>query len=485
MASSIINQQIEEIKNIMNNLKIEKTEDNELIFGNESENSDYDVRMEDIKQEPGTSHFEERWKRKRNEGIKYEYTNDPYNNAEDYGYKQGFYKNREGRWKKTKNPSPILGRLEDGMLNLDCLTNAEEIMKQWIAKIALTTQIDNIIKEMDSNNYLKYLTYKTTGSVFNYLMDINIQSFTNGISNLELLQEIGNKIYQEFLGGISTNERTVADQYEQDRIKYILNKIRICDMCQFEEFTCQYIKYYYQLEPQERPPYVDIFINKIPYPLSATIKRQFENNKTLQLVPPTLEGIIRTVRDYILLQCTQETERTQLTKVTNCCPKFEYIPQEFGCKPNFSRRGRRINQYRNNKKHYKKQYHKFKPWYKKKRYHMYRKKYNPINQRKYWKNKNKQKYCPKGKKQCKCWICQEEGHYANECPNKNKKQEKVKLLNQLAQVNLEPIEDDIISEEELWYLETDDEIESEISSDESEQYFYQDNNQSEDNISIY
>lgn len=167
MASTIIDQQIEEIKNIMNNLKIEKTEDNELIFGNESENSDYDVRMEDIKMEPGTSNFEERWKRKRDEPTKYEYTTDPYNNAEDYGYKQGFYKNREGRWRKAKTPSPIIGRLEDGILNLDCLTNAEEMVKQWIAKIALTTQIDNTIKEMDSINYLKYLTYKTSGSVFN------------------------------------------------------------------------------------------------------------------------------------------------------------------------------------------------------------------------------------------------------------------------------------------------------------------------------
>ena len=285
---------------------------------------------------------------------------------------------------------------------------------------------------------------------------------------------------------MSTTEKSVADQHEQDRIKYILNKIKLCDMCQFEEFTCQYTTYYYKLEPDERTPYLEIFINKLPYPLSQTIKNEFEKQKSAQLVPNTLGGIIRIIRDYILLQCTQESERNQLSRVTKCCPKFDYLPHQFGCKPNYSSRRGRITHKKYNQYNQKKRYHKFKPWYKKKRYHMYKKKYNPNYRQKYWKNKNNtQKYCPKGKKTCKCWICQEDGHYANECPNNNKKQEKVKLLNQMTQINLEPIENEIESEEELWYMQTDDESEYESSSNESEQHFYQDNDQSEDDISIY
>jgi len=31
----------------------------------------------------------------------------------------------------------------------------------------------------------------------------------------------------------------------------------------------------------------------------------------------------------------------------------------------------------------------------------------------------KRKTCPRGKKSCTCWLCHEEGHYANECPKKD------------------------------------------------------------------
>nr|AFL90603.2 coat protein [Blueberry red ringspot virus]AFL90604.2 coat protein [Blueberry red ringspot virus]AJM71346.1 coat protein [Blueberry red ringspot virus] len=481
----MIEQQIEEIRNIMNNLKIEKTEENEIIFGDESENSDYDVRMDDVKQEPGTSNFEERWKRKRNPTYEYEpYNTDPFINAEDYGYKRGFYKNREGKWKKPKEPGPVTGRLEDGILNLDCLTNGEELLKQWTAKQSLSTQIDATIRDMDAENYNKYLIYKTSGVVFNYIVDIDIPNISS-MKNLEILEEIATKIYQEFLGGMSTQRATAADKHDQERVKYILHKMKICDMCEFEEFYCQFIHYYYMLESSERSAYMNVFIQKLPYPLSKTINDEFQNQKNANLIPDTLGGIAKVIRAYILLQCTKEQEKMQLINVTKCCPKFEYIPHKFGCSPNSSRRGRKPTKKPKYSRYYKRRYHTFKPWYKKKRYRMYKRKYQPKYRQRYWKNKSTQKYCPKGKKDCKCWICQEDGHYANECPNKDKRRDKVKLLEQLSQVNLEPIENDIISEEELWYLQTDEESEEENSSNESEQYFYQNNDQSEDDISIY
>lgn len=36
--------------------------------------------------------------------------------------------------------------------------------------------------------------------------------------------------------------------------------------------------------------------------------------------------------------------------------------------------------------------------------------------------------CPQGKKKCRCWIRNEEGHYANECPNRKKYPDKVNVL---------------------------------------------------------
>ena len=50
------------------------------------------------------------------------------------------------------------------------------------------------------------------------------------------------------------------------------------------------------------------------------------------------------------------------------------------------------------------------------------------------------KYFPQGKKNCKCCLCHEIGHYANECPNKKSYKKEVKYLNQINSIGLVPIE---------------------------------------------
>jgi hypothetical protein len=47
---------------------------------------------------------------------------------------------------------------------------------------------------------------------------------------------------------------------------------------------------------------------------------------------------------------------------------------------------------------------------------------------------------------CVCWICNGEGHYANECPTKKEKdlKEKSKLIKKVYKIyNLEPLEDEL------------------------------------------
>jgi len=39
-------------------------------------------------------------------------------------------------------------------------------------------------------------------------------------------------------------------------------------------------------------------------------------------------------------------------------------------------------------------------------------------QKKTLKTQNTCEILPTGKKDCKCWLCKEEGHYASECPQK-------------------------------------------------------------------
>lgn len=55
--------------------------------------------------------------------------------------------------------------------------------------------------------------------------------------------------------------------------------------------------------------------------------------------------------------------------------------------------------------------------------------------------KDKKKYCPKGKKNCRCWICSEEGHYVNECPNRAQYPEKIKINQDLEEIGYEQVEE--------------------------------------------
>ncbi|XP_071723143.1 uncharacterized protein [Rutidosis leptorrhynchoides] len=56
-----------------------------------------------------------------------------------------------------------------------------------------------------------------------------------------------------------------------------------------------------------------------------------------------------------------------------------------------------------------------------------------------------------------CWLCNEEGHYANKCPNKKKTEnkEKLKILNIAIENCLEPIEDSDSEIEEIYELLSD------------------------------
>lgn len=92
----------------------------------------------------------------------------------------------------------------------------------------------------------------------------------------------------------------------------------------------------------------------------------------------------------------------------------------------------------------KKQY--FQKKYKKK--YTWKKKKKSFKPGKYFKKREikpseKEKFCPKGKKNCRCWICSEEGHYANECPNRKIYPNKVKFLEEIQELrsDLIPVED--------------------------------------------
>lgn len=116
-------------------------------------------------------------------------------------------------------------------------------------------------------------------------------------------------------------------------------------------------------------------------------------------------------------------------KVSLCCARQAGQIGNYGCEP---------------KRKYKKRFNS-KPFKKK----------NPVNNRKQFKEafkkknlfrnrkqfKNKRKFCPQNKKNCKCWLCDETGHYANECSKSSNYKDKREILKLLWTEGFEPVED--------------------------------------------
>lgn len=117
------------------------------------------------------------------------------------------------------------------------------------------------------------------------------------------------------------------------------------------------------------------------------------------------------------------------------------------------------------KKNYTKKKYKNKKKYKS----FWKKKRRKFSPGKYFKKPSKETpkkttSCPQGKKKCRCWICNEEGHYANECPNRKKYPDKVKVLQTANNGGYEALEEEYDGTQHVFIYH----VETESSSDTEE-----------------
>lgn len=74
---------------------------------------------------------------------------------------------------------------------------------------------------------------------------------------------------------------------------------------------------------------------------------------------------------------------------------------------------------------------------------------------------------PQGKKKYRCWICNEEGNYANECPNRKKYLDKVKELQTVNNGGYEALEEKYDDIQHVFILHVDTNSSSSSEEDES------------------
>lgn len=144
-----------------------------------------------------------------------------------------------------------------------------------------------------------------------------------------------------------------------------------------------------------------------------------------------LDSAHRLVKEEITKICSLSKTQKKLKKFNkSCCPKLvDDLTLDYGCKVKSKRKVFKYEKKRSSKhKRYQKRYVK--------------KSFKPSKfARKPSKNPSKEKFCPKGKKNCRCWICSEEGHYANECPNKENNKKQFKMFQEVLSQGLVPIEE--------------------------------------------
>ncbi|CAN1146448.1 hypothetical protein LINPERHAP2_LOCUS15248 [Linum perenne] len=375
----------------------------------------------------------------------------------EYLYKNSYTPRRNGGWNKI--PQSYIPKYSNtnspDVLDLDCSTDPLRDMEDWKNRIGILIQTNEDLKNLAPAEIFNFIIYKTTGIVYHYLstMDIPSKTLIYGDDALKTFEKIIQVITHEFLGRFpqETKQNTTLSQ----QAVWHLTNLRICNMCYLESFICEFRKYYYQVIEPARKDLDKLIYAKLPPIVASKVETAFEEELRKESIPNTLGGRILILQEWHKQACNEEKLKKQ-AKIKLCCEQSTDKVGKYECEDN------------NKIKYYKKKHRKYRKIrrvpYKEYKRNQYKKPNRYFRNRKQYEQKEKTEYCPKGKTNCRCWLCNEEGHYANKCPKKNKNDKKQEVLRLAYDYGFEPIED---SDCELSNIEIV-EFYSESSSDESE-----------------
>nr|WNH14478.1 coat protein [Physostegia virginiana caulimovirus 2] len=355
---------------------------------------------------------------------------------------------------------PGKNAVNDSILDLDCIpdqASRKKLIDSWYAAMNLT-----ILTNRDSYNtaqlVLVLFEHKSTGNVQNFIKQAN---WDTKKSPEAISEEVLRGLYTMFLG----LDYTLSEKKEQEKLRSkaedLLAKAELCNICELDSFTCFYEKQINHLPMTDWPKWIDLYLSKIPI-IGMQAKARWTNEKS-DSTNYSLMFATEIVRAEIAKICDLQKKGKQLRKFNKCCPDLStQADYRFGCYDKNSRR--------KPKKHSSKKKSK-------KLRRVWKKRKNKFSPGKYFFDKKTKKpnFCPAGKKKCRCWICTEEGHYANECPNRNKHSEKVKILEERLDKGFYPVEDPYTNNlvvyslqvEEVYESDSVTETEPETSSEES------------------
>ncbi|UME39645.1 coat protein [Pueraria virus A] len=359
-----------------------------------------------------------------------------------------------------------------GQLNLDCATNRRELIELWDNEMRLIVQTDDRLRDDFDLIYTLALN-KATGNAKKFMENMDTTLFKSG-SGEDYLRHITNSLFTVFVGKnyLTAGEREKQKEAEEARNRMV--RLSICDLCELESFFCDYETALMKVPILEWPAYVESFIRKVPL-VGTLVLPEYNTGDSYQR--SSLAWAKDLLRQQIEKVCRERQLRKSLKNINLCCPEFQGPETMYGCNTpeGISRWKRKI----------KKKYRWKKASGKKRRKYSQKKKKGKFFKKKYRRNNrelqegqqvsdpketDKRKFCPQGKSTCKCWICNEVGHFAKDCSKRTAQVNKA--LTFINEHNLEYVytdDEEYSSDEEFYLLESEDEecYESDSSEDSS------------------
>ncbi|XP_031283860.1 uncharacterized protein LOC116142559 [Pistacia vera] len=148
----------------------------------------------------------------------------------------------------------------ESFLNIDCVTNVTDAIEAWETVNWVHIQNKNFLLS-DTYKFLRSTLQGAAGSFWRSLeagtglLD-TVRDLKNGEAIFALFKDM---LCREFTG-IKITSRNLAEVVALEA----LTKLRLCDMCLFENFVCEYRRNFYQLPGGTKEVMKNTFFAKLP-----------------------------------------------------------------------------------------------------------------------------------------------------------------------------------------------------------------------------